>query len=88
MGVLPPMICILFQIHGSKLKLHPVADLGEASVWRITHCVFFFCILKNTLNGFLALVIDILVFRRVSDILGFLYIICPNMPRYGFYTVF
>ena len=82
------MLCILFEIHGSKLKLHPIADLSEASVWRITHCVFFFCVRKDTLNSFLAFVIDVLVFRCVPDILCLLNIIGPDMPRYGFYTVF
>ena len=46
--VVPPPCCQLFQVHGSKLKLHPVCHLCEASVLCITHCVFFFCICKDT----------------------------------------
>ena len=30
--VVPPPCCQLFQVHGSKLKLHPVCHLCEASV--------------------------------------------------------
>ena len=40
----------LFQIHGSKLKLHPVRYLGQASVLRITHSVFFFGVCKDAFN--------------------------------------
>ena len=40
----------LFQIHGSKLKLHPVRDLGQASVLRVTHPVLFLRIGKHTLD--------------------------------------
>ena len=39
-----------FQIHGSKLKLHPVRYLGQASVLRITHSVFFFGVCKDAFN--------------------------------------
>ena len=38
----PPFPCgQLFQVHGNKLKLHPVRHLSQASVLRITHRVFF-----------------------------------------------
>ena len=49
--LLPLPGCQLFQIHGSKLKLHPVRHLGQASVLRITHSVLFFSICKDTFNG-------------------------------------
>jgi hypothetical protein len=49
--LLPLPGCQLFQIHGSKLKLHPVRHLGQASVLRITHSVFFFGVCKDTFNG-------------------------------------
>ena len=41
----------LFQVHGSKLKLHPVCDLSQASISCITHSEFFFGIRKDTFNG-------------------------------------
>ena len=39
-----------FQIHRSKLKLHPVCYLGQASVLRVTHPVLFLCVGKHTLD--------------------------------------
>ena len=48
--LLPLPGCQFFQIHGSKFKLHPVRHLGQASVLRITHSVFFFGVCKDTFN--------------------------------------
>ena len=49
--LLPLPGCQFFQIHGSKFKLHPVHHLGQASVLRITHSVFFFGVCKDAFNG-------------------------------------
>lgn len=40
----------LFQVYGSKFKLHPVGNLGQASVLRIAHTVFLLGIRKDTLD--------------------------------------
>ena len=45
---IPAPICQLFQIHGSELKLHPVCNPGQASMMRVSHRMFFFCIGKNS----------------------------------------
>ena len=47
-------ISLTFQIHGSKLKLDPSCDAGQASVVGITHGVFFFCVGEDPLDRFLA----------------------------------
>ena len=57
-GVLPAPVCQLFQVHGSQFKPDPSCDGGQASVVCITHCVFLFCIRKDTLNGLFALCIN------------------------------
>ncbi len=49
--LLPLPGCQFFQIHGSKLKLHPVRHLSQASVLCITHSVFFFGVCKDAFNG-------------------------------------
>ena len=49
-GVLPTPLGQFFQIHGSIFKPDPSCDCGQASVVCITHCVFLFCIRKDTLN--------------------------------------
>ena len=59
---IPPFPCgQFFQVHGSKLKLHPVRYLGHASVLRITHRVFFLGVCEDPLNGFLSALIDLYV---------------------------
>ena len=66
---IPPFPCgQFFQVHGNKLKLHPVRHLGQASVLRITHRVFFFGIRKDTFNGLFPLLVKILVKRIVPRI--------------------
>ena len=57
----------LFQIHGSKLKLHPVRHLGQASVLCITHSVLFFSICKDTFNGLFPLPLKALVLLISED---------------------
>ena len=51
--------CQLFQIHGNKLKLHPVRYLSQASVLCITHRVFFLGIGKGPFNGLFAPLVKI-----------------------------
>lgn len=51
--------CQLFQIHGSKLKLHQVRYLSQASVLCITHRVFFLGIGKGPFNGLFAPLVKI-----------------------------
>ena len=78
----------LFQIHGCKLKLHPVRYLGQASVLCITHSVFFFGVCKDAFNGLFPLLVKILVLRCIAGIVCQLFVILPDMPLYGFYAVF
>ena len=47
----------LFQIHGSKFKLDPVCNLGQASVLSIAHGVFFLGVGKDSFNGFFPLLV-------------------------------
>ena len=47
------------QIHSSKLKLHPVGNLDQASVLCITYAVLSFCIGKHTLDFLLSQLVDI-----------------------------
>ena len=73
-------LCQLFEVHGSKLKPHPVGNLGQTSIMRITHPMLFFGVGKNTLNGFFAPCVKIPVFRSVSGIVGQLLIVFPDVP--------
>ena len=77
----------LFQVHGSKFKLHPVCHLGQASVLCITHGVFFFGIRKDTLNGFLPSLVKLLVFWRVAGVVRQVLVILPDMSLYGLYAI-
>ena len=78
----------LFQIHGSKLKLHPVRYLGQASVLCITHSVFFFGICKDTFNRLFTPPVKALVLRCIAGVICQLFVMFPDMPLYGFYAVF
>jgi len=49
-GVVPTPFCQLFQTHGNIFKPHPTCDLGQTSMMRLTHRVFFFCVGKDTLD--------------------------------------
>ena len=77
----------LFQVHGSKLKLHPVCDLSQASVLRITHRVFFLSISKDPLNSLFAPLVKLPVLRRISGIVRQFLIVLPDMPLHRFDTV-
>ena len=78
----------LFQIHGSKFKLDPVCNLGQASVLSIAHGVFFLGVGKDSFNGLLAPLVQFLVLWGVAGVVGQFFIILPDMPLYCFDTVF
>lgn len=85
---IPPFPCgQFFQVHGNKLKLHPVRHLGQASVLRITHRVFFLGVCEDPLNGFLSALIELRVRRRISGIVRQFLIVLPDMPLHRFDTV-
>ena len=69
-----------FKIHGSKLKLHPVGHLGEASVLRVTHRVFLLRICKDPFYGLFSLGVQRLVFGRVTCVVRQILVILPDMP--------
>ena len=63
-----PSIAIwpVFEVHGSKFKLDPVGNLGQASVLRITHGVFFLGVGKDPFNGLFSPFIEFLVFGGIA----------------------
>ena len=75
-----------FQIQGSKFKPNPFCYLSQASVWSITHTILFFGICKDTLDRFLAVRVQLLIFRCMTIILDQFHVIFPNMPRHDFLT--
>ena len=78
----PPFPCgQLFQVHGNKLKLHPVRHLSQASVLCITHRVFFLGVREDPLNGFLSALVELRVRRRISGIVRQFLIVLPDMPH-------
>ena len=85
---IPPFPCgQFFQVHGSKLKLHPVRHLSQASVLRITHRVFFLGVREDPFNGFFSALIELCVRRRISGIVRQFLIVLPDMPLHRFDTV-
>ena len=62
-----PSIAIwpVFEVHGSKFKLDPVGNLGQASVLRITHGVFFLGVGKDPFNGLFPPLVEFLVFGSI-----------------------
>ena len=88
MSILPFPFCKLFQIHGSKNKLHPVCDLSQASEAGITHCVFLLGIRKDTFNGFFSCLVHPLVDRSVPSIVSHFLVFLPDMPGNCFNAVF
>ena len=67
----------LFQIHGNIFKPDPPCDCGQASVVCITHCVFLFCIRKDTLNRLFPSLVHPLVDRSVTGIVGQFFVVFP-----------
>ena len=85
--MLPPLPTgQLFQIHGSKLKIHPVCYLDQASVLCITHSVFFFCVRKDAFNRLFPLVVKVPVLRCIADVVRQILVILPDLPLYGLYA--
>ena len=81
----PPFPCgQLFQVHGNKLKLHPVRHLSQASVLCITHRVFFLGVREDPFNGFFSALIELCVRRRISGIVRQFLIVLPDMPLHRF----
>lgn len=76
----PQPICKLFQIHGSKFKLHPVRNLGQASVLCITHSVFFFGVCKDAFNGLFPLPVKALVLLISEDSCPRIFFIIAGSP--------
>ena len=76
-GVLPTPLGQLFQIHGNIFKPDPPCDCGQASVVCITHCVFLFCIRKDTLNRLFPSLVHPLVDRSVTGIVGQFFVVFP-----------
>ena len=77
----------LFQVHGSKFKLHPVRHLGQASVLRITHAVLFLGIGKHTLYFLLPQLVDVPVLRCVPDVLRHFHKVLPDVAGNRFLTL-
>lgn len=77
----------LFQIHGSKFKLHPVCYLGQASVLRVTHPVLFLRIGKHTLNLLFSQPVQLFVHRHVPDMFCHLHIVLPDMAQHSFFAL-
>ena len=88
MGILPFPICILFQIHGRKSKLHPVRNLSQACVSGISQTVLLFGICKDALYGFFSCLVHPLVNRSVSGIISHLLVFLPDVPSNGFNAIF
>ena len=77
----------LFEVHGSKLELHPVCHLGQASELGITHGVFLLGVRKDPFNGLLAPLVQFLVLRRITGVVRQLLVVLPDMPVHRLYTV-
>ena len=78
-SILPAPFRELFQIHGSKFKLHPVCNLSQACVSGIAHPVLLFGIRKNTLYRFFSCLVHPLVDRCVSGIVCHFLVFLPDV---------
>ena len=86
MGCIPFPSSQLFEIHGSKFKLHPVGHLGEASVLRIAHAVFLFCIGEHTLYFLFSQPVQLAVYWGVPGILSQFHKILSDMPHHRLFA--
>ena len=77
----------LFQIHGSKFKLHPVRYLSQACVSSISQTMLLFCIRKDTFNCLFPSLVHPLVDRSVTGIVGQFFVVFPDMSGDCFYAV-
>ena len=80
--------CWLFEVHGSELKPDPVGNLGQASVLCIPHGMLLFGVRKDPFDGLLAPLVQLLIFRRIPDVVRQLLVALPDMPLYRFHTIF
>ena len=80
MGILPLPICKLFQIHGSKSKLHPVGNLSQACVSGVTQTMLLFGICKDSFNGFFSCLVHPLVNRSIPGIISHFLVFFPDVP--------
>ena len=79
MRSIPTPHCQLFQIHGSIFKPHPVCDLGQTSMMRISHCVLLFRIGKYALYCFFSHGIYLFAALRLTKLLDQIEILLPYM---------
>ena len=77
----------LFQIHGSKFKLHPDCNLSQACVSGIAHSVLLLRIRKDTFYRFFSCLVHPLVDWRVPGIICQFLVILPDVPGDCFHTV-
>ena len=85
---IPPYpFCILFQIHGSKFKLHPVRYLSQACVSSISQTMLLFCIRKDTFNRLFPSLVHPLVDRSVTGIVGQFFVVFSDMSGDCFHAV-
>ena len=87
MGVPPLPYSQLFEVHGSELQPDPVGNLGQASVLCIPHGMLLFGVRKDPFDGLLAPLVQLLIFRRIPDVVRQLLVVLPNMPLYRFHTI-
>ena len=69
----------LFEIHGSILEPHPSGHPGQTSVVCISHGVLFFCVSKDTLNGFFSHGINFLATLGFTQLFHQIKIFLPDM---------
>ena len=75
---------IFFEVHGSKFKPDPFADLGKASDEGVAHPVLLFRISETSLDRFFSLVIELSHSDCVPDVLDKLHVIHPDMLEDSF----
>ncbi len=72
------------KIHRSKLELDPCGNRSQPSVGCITHCVFFFCVCKDSLNGLRMQGIGCFANQEMTGIFRSFQIFLPDMTGEGF----
>ena len=80
MGIFPSPFSELFQIHGSKSKLHPVGNLSQDCVSGVPQTMFLFGICKDAFNGFFSCLVHPLVNWSVPGIVSHFLVFFPDMP--------
>ena len=69
----------LFEIHGSKLKPHPMSDSGQTSVMSVTHAMFFLGVGKDPFNGLFAHRVNILASLCFPQLFHQVKVFLPDM---------